>query len=322
MARRKNQLVSEQMNPHQAPINDVTNFHQALTLFLRECKIRNLSEHTIQYYKNELKAMEKMLEQQNQPTDPAKVTRKMIRENVILYMMETLGRKETAINARLRAVRAFFHFLDKELIIFENPMNDIKLIRQKRNVIETFTAEQVKALLRQPDLSSFTGFRDYSILLLLLETGIRLKELCGICVDHVNLDDGYILITEGKGYKQRNVPIQSAMRQQLRKFITLRGELDTDILFVTIDNTPISNRQVQNLIAKYGRKAGIKNVRCSPHTFRHTFARMSVTNGADIFSLQAILGHTSMDMVRNYVNMFSQDVKKNHGKFSPLEGLL
>jgi integrase/recombinase XerD len=188
-------------------------------------------------------------------------------------------------------------------------------------VIETFTAEQVKALLRQPDLLSFTGFRDNMILLLLIETGIRLKELCGICVDLVNLDDGFILISEGKGYKQRTVPIQSVMRQQLRKFITLCGELDTDILFVTIDNNPMSRRQVQNVIAKCGRCAGIKNVRCSPHIFRHTFARMSVTNSANIFSLQAILDHTSMDKFRNYVNMFSQDVKKNHDKFSPIEQL-
>src|SRR5690606_24923411 len=111
------------------------------------------------------------------------------------------------------------------------------------------------------------------------------------------------------------------MKRQLRKYLAVRGELDTPNLFVTIDNTPLTKRQLQERIAKYGRMAGIKNVRCSPHTFRHTFAKMAVQNGADVFALQAVLGHASLEMVRNYVNLFSSDVFESHKKFSPLEKL-
>src|SRR5690625_7130255 len=78
---------------------------------------------------------------------------------------------------------------------------------------------------------------------------------------------------------------------------------------------------VRRRIEKYGRQAGITNVRCSPHTFRHTFAKMSVQNGADLFTLQKILGHKTLDMVRRYVNMFSEDTKRAHERFSPMENL-
>nr|WP_230116389.1 tyrosine-type recombinase/integrase [Bacillus velezensis] len=144
-------------------------------------------------------------------------------------------------------------------------------------------------------------------MLLLIETGVRVRELTDISVKDIRWEDSQILIN-GKGYKERLVPIQSTVKTRLRKYVQIRGDVPNGALFVTIDNTPLTTRQVQNRLSKYGRMANIKNVRCSPHTFRHTFAKMSVQNGADVFALQAVLGHSSLDMVRNYVNLFSSDV--------------
>lgn len=92
-------------------------------------------------------------------------------------------------------------------------------------------------------------------------------------------------------------------------------------LFITQDDMKMSRKNVQDRIRKYGRMAGITNVRNSPHTFRHTFAKMAVQNGANIFELQKILGHKTLDMVRVYVNLFSRDVARAHAKFSPVENL-
>ncbi len=112
------------------------------------------------------------------------------------------------------------------------------------------------------------------------------------------------------------------MQKQLRKYLKVRGSVEENgALFVTIDDDRLSKRQLQNLISKYGRRAGIKNVRCSPHTYRHSMAKFSVQSGADIFTLQSILGHSSMDMVRVYIHLFSSDVYENHKKFSPVERL-
>ncbi|MED1148909.1 tyrosine-type recombinase/integrase [Bacillus paralicheniformis] len=318
MARRSNKLITDQASDK--PEIELTDFETAFNSFIRECKLKNLSKHTVKYYRDELLAFRTMLERQGISTKPGDITLKIIKENVIVYMMETLNRKETSINTRLRAIRAFFNFLEKDRQIYENPVRELSLLKQKKEVVETFSRDQLKDLLRQPDLGTFTGFRDYTIMLLLIETGVRVRELTDICVKDIRWEDSQIRI-DGKGYKERLVPIQATMKRQLRKYIQIRGDVPNEALFVTIDNTPLTIRQVQNRLRKYGRKANIKNVRCSPHTFRHTFAKMSVQNGADVFALQAVLGHTSLDMVRNYVNLFSSDVMDAHKKFSPVEKL-
>lgn len=321
MARRSN-LIQPKDNASSSPAVTVEceDFDVCLTSFLRDARIRNLSQHTLKYYRNELTALRGILEAQGLSTRPDRITLEVIRENVILYMMDTLGRKETSINTRLRAIRAFLNYLAHEGMLRHNPAAELKLIKAKKEVVETFSREQVRDILRQPAQDTFTGFRDYTILLLLLETGIRARELVDIAIKDIRWEDGQIRIN-GKGYKERLVPIQATMRKQLRKYIAIRGDVANDALFVTIDNTPITIRQLQNRISKYGRMANIKTVRCSPHTFRHTFAKMSVQNGADVFSLQKVLGHTSLEMVRNYVNLFSSDVMDAHKRFSPLEKL-
>ncbi|RTR27805.1 recombinase XerD [Robertmurraya yapensis] len=318
MVRRKNiiPVLSVDVNANQS--ND--SFEHLFHLFVRDCKIRNLSEHTLQYYKNELFKFCKRLEREAVCTLPASITEEHIKEHVILSMMRE-GLKETTINANLRAIRSFFNFLERECYVLENPLKKVKLVKQKKTVIQTFSRDEIHALLRQPNMNTFTGLRDYTMMMFLLETGVRVKELCGIRINDINWNDGVVLIREAKGYKERNVPIQRIMKKQLGTYMQVRGQLEHDMLFVNIDNEPIAIRAIQQFIAKYGRMAGVKNVRCSPHTFRHTFAKMSVQNGADVFTLQAVLGHTSMDMVRNYVNMFSNEIHGNHRKFSPIEKL-
>jgi integrase/recombinase XerD len=157
--------------------------------------------------------------------------------------------------------------------------------------------------------------------MLLLETGIRANELVGISLPDILWEDDLIVIRQAKSYRQRQVPITKPMRQQLKKYLAIRGSLETDALFVTVDNNPLSKRGLQNQIKKYGNDAEIKGVRCSPHTFRHTFAKLSVQNGANIFELQVILGHTSFEIVKTYVNLFGNDMRDRHKEFSPLKML-
>lgn len=317
MKRRSNKIPS---NIIENTSNNIDSFEIAFQIFLRDCKLRNLSEHTIQYYRNEISKFVKHLESVGISTSPSSITADIIKDHVILRMMEE-GRKETTINANLRAIRAFFNFLESECLIVKNPVKKLKLVKQKKTVIQTFSREEIGLLFDKPNKSTFTGLRDYTIMMFLLETGVRVKELCGIRIKDVNFQDGIVTIREAKGFKERNVPIQRIMKKQLALYLQIRGQLEHDFLYVNIDNNPIQIRAVQQFIANYGRLAGIKNVRCSPHTFRHTFAKMSVQNGADVFTLQTVLGHTSMDMVRNYVNMFSNELRDNHRKFSPIEKL-
>ncbi|MEQ6390823.1 tyrosine-type recombinase/integrase [Bacillaceae bacterium S4-13-58] len=321
MARRKNKLYDVELLESNE-VQGEMDFQTALQRFIGDCRIRNLKEHTLIYYKRELQLYKRTLEEQGIDPTPHLVNKNIINKNVILYMLEEQECKEVTVNTRLRAVRTFYNFLEKENLIQSNPFHEVKFIKHNRRIIQTFSKEQVRLLLDQPDGSSFTGIRDLTIMMLLLETGVRANECISIDVKDINWTDHNIRIKEPKGSKERIVPIQKRMQKQLRKYLNIRGRLEeVDALFVSIDNQRLSKRQLQNLISKYGRQAGIKDVRCSPHTFRHTMAKLSVQRGADIFTLQAILGHSSLEMVRVYVHLFSSDVYENHKKFSPIERL-
>ncbi|MDK7669539.1 tyrosine-type recombinase/integrase [Cytobacillus oceanisediminis] len=319
MSRRSNQLNHSEMRVVAADIiPDKFDYDELLQLFLQDANLRNLRSHTITYYQNELRAFRKTLDALEINTTPAKITTEHINE-FIAYLKDIQGLKIVSINTRLRAVRAFFNFAYKHEYIAKNPCKSVKLLRDRRKVIETFSRDQINKLLNAPDLKTFTGVRDYTILLLLLETGVRANELVGITTEDIRWEDSTILIRNTKGHRERLVPFQSKMKTQLKKYLAIRGVCECDALFVTIDGTPLSKRQLQSRVTYYGEKAKINNVRVSCHTFRHTFAKLCVKQGAGIFELQQILGHTSMEMVRVYVNLYSDDVKEKHKQFSPLK---
>lgn len=325
MARRKNILDERELTVLEKETKSyVETFKDAIELIVKDCELRNLRPHTIQYYMNEFKAFLNSLSAQGiniAELKPYNFTEEHIKENVILYMKNYKGNKVVSINTRLRALRAFFNFLYKHKHVPKNPMENIKLLKDRKTVIATFTKEQLKKLFRQHDLKTFTGVRDYTIMMLMLETGIRVNELEGLSLNDIRWEDDLICIRNAKSYRERLVPFQKQMKQQLKKYIAIRGYVESEAIFVTIDGTRLTKRGIQQRIIKYGDMAKIKNVRCSPHTFRHTFAKLSVQQGANIFELQTILGHTSMEVVKIYVNLFGNDVRESHKNFSPLKTL-
>lgn len=320
MARRTNELSIEELAIIQSPnATKHVDFKSALESFVDDCEIRNLRPQTIKYYRNELSVFYKTLKEIGNDSPMDEILNDTLKE--VIVHMKKKGLQTVTINTRLRAIRAFFNFLQRERYIKHNPMGEIKLLKDRKKVVETFTNKQLETLFKQPNLRSFVGVRDYTFMMLLLETGIRVSELEGVCVHDIKWNDSRIHIRNTKTYRERLVPIQSKMKQQLQKYLQIRGTTQSDALFLTLDDTLMSKRQFQNRVTYYGKQAGLKGVRCSCHTFRHTFAKYSVKNGAGIFELQQILGHTSMEMVRTYVNLFSDDVMEKHRAFSPLKGL-
>ena len=325
MARRKNTLdKSELAIVKKETKSYVETFQEAVDLFVKDCELRNLRPFTIQYYLNEFKAFLNSLSKQGidiAELKPYNITEEHINENVILYMKNYKGNRVVSINTRLRALRSLFNFLHKQKHIPYNPMENVKLLKERKRVIPTFSKEQLNKLFRQPDLNTFTGVRDYTLMLLMLETGIRVNELAGLSLNDIRWEDSLIVVRNAKSYRERLVPIQKEMKQQLKKYIAIRGYVESEALFVTIDGTRLTRRGIQQRIIKYGDMAKIEGVRCSCHTFRHTFAKLSVQQGANIFELQTILGHSSMEIVKTYVNLFGSDVRESHKKFSPLKVL-
>jgi integrase/recombinase XerD len=321
VSKRRNDLIGYELDiVEQTLTSAVISFDQALVLFIKDAERKGLREFTIRYYRRECNDFRNYLAR----NEHSLFMHEIVRGDIDAYledMQKERGLKNGTINAKLRAIRTLFHYLHDNKYIPQNPMHKYSLMRDRKGNIETFSLNQLKALFNATDKRTFTGQRDYTFMLLLLETGIRLNEATGILVEDVKLSEGSIFIRNTKNHFHRYVPIQAKMKEQLRRYLRLRGTCETDHLFVTLEQKAMSRDTLQKIVAMYGKKAGIKGVRCSPHTFRHTFAKMSVMNGAGVFELQKILGHSTMEMVRLYVNLYSSEISEKHRDFSPLNNL-
>jgi len=229
------------------------------------------------------------------------------------------------INCYLRSLSIFFSWLVSEEIIQENPFDKVKIPRPPRKVIPTFSDSQIKELFNVIQVRTDDGYRDHAIILTLLDTGLRVSELCGVQLSNLWLEDGMLKVL-GKGNKERLIPVGKQVQRCLWHYINrCRPEPaggNCDFLFLTREGRPLTKDRVGKIMAHYGRKAGLKGVRCSPHTLRHTAAVKFLRNGGDVFSLQRMLGHASLEMTRRYCELADMDVKQAHMTASPVDNLV
>jgi len=227
------------------------------------------------------------------------------------------------INCYLRSISAFWTWLLKERFIGSNPFARIKIPKAPTKVITPFTQEQICSLLQAIDTSSEAGLRNYAIVLMLLDTGMRLAELIGLRMDDVDLRNRALKVL-GKGAKERRLPIGKRLLAALWKYQLHRPQPATgaiDNFFLTRDGWPLNKNRVETIIKNLGRKVGLQGVRCSPHTFRHTFCVQFLRNGANLFTLQQMTGHSSLEVLRGYVALAESDLNTAHQKFSPADNL-
>ncbi len=197
----------------------------------------------------------------------------------------------------------------------------MKKLRVDEEPLRPFTDRQIKLLLSQPDKSTYVGYRDYIIMSLLLGTGIRVSELINIRFGDIDLQQGSILVRVSKARKPRLVGLPKLLRVDLQRFFQLCYESlsQEDFVFQNIDGGQISVRTVQERIASYGKHLGMIGVRCSPHTFRRTFAISYLKNGGSTASLRQQLGHSSLQIVEKYLYWSDKDILVEHEKYNPID---
>jgi site-specific recombinase XerD len=299
--------------------------------FKLSCQTECKSPRTVEWYTTFLDRFLGFLERKDYPTAVNHVTRKHIRDFIRYLQVEArVPRTGTplstaTIQGYIRTLKAFFSWAIREEYIDSNPMTAIAMPKSQTKIINTFTEDQIAELSDVCLQSSLNGCRDLVIILLFLDSGLRVSELVSIDLDDINLSEGHIFIKHGKGQKERIIPVGSIVQKSLWKYINVyRPKPLTDSvtrLFLTSTGLPLSGNAVQQMVRRLARHAGITGVRCSPHTFRHSFAKKYIVNGGDIFSLQRILGHSSLASVRLYLNLFACDIKKQHQRFSPVDRL-
>jgi site-specific recombinase XerD len=228
------------------------------------------------------------------------------------------------VNCYLRSIRAFWSWLVSEGIAETNPFTKVKIPKPPRKIIPTFSNHQLQTLINVINTSTPEGYRDMAVILVLLDTGLRVSELTSLTLTDVRLAEG-VLKVSGKGRKERLIPIGKASQRVLWNYVTrYRPEPANprcDLVFLTKDGWQLTKNRVQKMIDRYGKKASIKGVRCSPHTLRHTGAIMFLRNGGDVFTLQRLLGHASLEMTRHYCELADVDLKRAHSIASPVDNL-
>src|SRR5690625_4231645 len=172
-----------------------------------------------------------------------RITGDMIEDLYVSYMLDVKRLKYTSIASGLRSLRAFFNWAKWRGIIEESPMKYVKISKPDSRELETFSREQIRELLQQPDLETFVGFRDYVIMIVLLETGIRLRELTDIDIHDIRWQDSQILI-RGKNGEDRLVPFQKKTRRVLKSYFKIRGDSFTNHLFISRADNRISSKAV------------------------------------------------------------------------------
>jgi integrase/recombinase XerD len=218
------------------------------------------------------------------------------------------------------SIRTFFRFLVLEGILESNPAEDLKSPKTDKHLPEILTLREVEGLLQQPDLKTPLGIRDRAMLETLYATGIRVSELIQLSIHQVNLEGGYALIY-GKGSKERIVPLGSEAIQWITQYLQgvrtghLTGK-ESPSLFLSRSGKGMSRQRFWKALKCYGQKAGIRK-RMTPHLLRHTFASHLLERGADLRSVQTLLGHTDISTTQIYTHVSGERLKRVHKKYHP-----
>lgn len=287
---------------------------------MSRCQALNLADGTIAWYENILGELSKSLAAQG-VSGLEEVRAEHLRAHLSRLRREGMA-SETVFRC-YGALRCAFRFWKREGQLTTNPMELVERPRRERALIRPLAPEQASRLLEMPDTRRPQGLRDRAMMALMLDSGLRVSEVLsleGSRIDWLNCT----LAVMGKGRKERTVPFSATTAQVLLEYARQRAKgpvLDPQF-FLGRTGRKLERTKVRKLVVRYGKAAGIQGVRVSPHTLRHTFAVMYIRNGGDSFSLQEILGHSTLEMTRRYVHLARRDVAEQHKKFSPMQMLM
>jgi integrase/recombinase XerD len=277
---------------------------------------KRLSLNTLQSYKRDIEQYITYLKSINvlSITNTNKTT-------VIAYLLylQKKGRATSTISRNLASIRSFYQFLYKKKAIDADPTTELESPKVEKKLPQILSTQEVELLLDQPKCLDLKGIRDKAMLELLYATGIRVSELISLNINDINLDLGFL--TCNKGSRERTIPIGSisiaAIREYLdksRKFLLQNA--DDEALFVNINGGRLTRQGFWKIIKHYKNQANI-NKEITPHTLRHSFAAHLLENGADLRSIQEMLGHSDISSTQIYTQIAKNKIKDIYKKTHP-----
>lgn len=235
-----------------------------------------------------------------------------------LQHLRNSGLEPRSIARVLVTVRGLYKFLVLDNILKRDPSANLESPKSWQSLPKFLIPEEVDRLLEAPDVSNNTGLRDKAMLEVLYATGFRVSELVALKVEDLNLDLGFV-VTLGKGSKERTVPLGQSAISWVRKYLSARSRLlgknPSHILFVTEKGSALTRQAFWKLIVGYGERAKIGHI--TPHLLRHSFATHLLENGADLRSVQMMLGHSDISTTQIYTHITNERLKQIYKQFHP-----
>lgn len=239
--------------------------------------------------------------------------------NSYVLFLEKEGKAAATVSRYIASFKGFFEYCLKHGVVTEDPTERLKPPKVEKKFPQILTISETKKLMDSPDLKSDKGIRDKAMLELLYATGIRVSELLSLKIEDMNLNMEYVVCHEKS--KDRIIPFGSEAKAALETYMEktreqMIGGVQSEYLFVNCSGKPMSRQGFWKLIKYYAEKVGIEK-EITPHTFRHSFAAHLLENGADVQSVQKMMGHADVSTTQMYVEMQTGNVRDIYKKFHP-----
>lgn len=278
---------------------------------------RGLAPNTLESYGRDLRQFHKYLQ-----VDDTEFLKTANRNTILAYLnsLQNKGRAVSTISRNLAAIKSFYQYLVRERYLEKDPAANLESPKLEKKLPKILTIQEVELLLKQPNILLPAGLRDKAMLELLYATGIRVSELIALNISDMNLDLGYVKCF-GKGSKERIVPMGSIAIKCVQEYINkgrqkLVRTYEEPALYVNHHGNRLTRQGFWKIIKKYAQNADI-NKEITPHTLRHSFATHLLENGADLRSVQEMLGHADISTTQIYTHVTKNRLKEVYDKAHP-----
>lgn len=304
-------------------------FSQAVEGYLLAANARRLSQHTLADYVNTFRKFQDYLQAQGLADDPP--IESIQSKTIEAFLAAQPVSKKTVLNYHI-GLSALWTWAVAEGLVVEHTLHKVERAKPEKRAISPYTEADIRAMLnalgtsrlytrpgkKETSHSLPNGERNRAIILLLLDTGMRVSELCGLKIYQVDSRNKRMKVF-GKGSKERSLPFSARTGQAIWRYLATRADEEADRpLFTTIDGEELTRDELLKTIQRIGVRAGVGG-EINVHRFRHTFAINYLRNGGNAFSLQMMLGHTTLDMVHNYLALAQADLEASHKTASPVD---
>lgn len=279
---------------------------------------KGLSEHTREAYRRDLLQFNEFLGRQKRPQDPQDISKQDIMSFLAGQLDE--GISHSTIARRLSSIKTFYKFLIMEGHCLNNPTVDLETPKVKRNLPDVLSIEEVDRLLAQPQVTLPLGLRDRAMLELMYGTGVRVSELLSLQIDDINFLAGFLRCW-GKGRKERIIPINEASIDWTQRYLARsRNQLVKTpaerTLFVNAHGRPMTRQGFFKILQAYVMQTELEK-EVTPHTLRHSFATHLLENGADLRSVQEMLGHADISTTQIYTHLTRSRLREVYQLYHP-----